>query len=185
MRDRGSGIREKVTPREARVCELGIIGAGNTLAGDDGAGNVVVSMLKEKYLSRSDILLHNLETDPLELWDILPKAKKFIFVDAVAGKPAGRLVTVKNERLGRAWSPSLHNMDLPTVIRELNRLEQDNDPEWNIWGITIDIPDHLKEGLSSEVSKAVNRLVDILSERIETDNYSVEAPVEFEHFANT
>jgi len=174
-----------MTSPETRVCELGIIGVGNTLAGDDGAGNVVVSMLKEKYLSRSDILLHNLETDPLELWDILPQAKRFIFVDAVAGNPAGRLVTVKDERMGRAWSPSLHNMDLPTVIRQLNRLKQDDDPEWNIWGITIDIPDHLNEGLSSEVSEAVKRLVDILSERIETDNYSVEAPVVFEHFGNT
>ena len=174
-----------MTSPETRVCELGIIGVGNTLAGDDGAGNVVVSMLKKKYLSRSDILLHNLETDPLELWDILPLAKKFIFVDAVAGKPAGRLVTVEDERMGRAWSPSLHNMDLPTVIRQLNRLKRGDDPEWNIWGITIDIPDHLKEGLSSEVSAAVTRLVDILSERIETDNYTVEAPVVFEHFGNT
>jgi len=162
---------------------LGIIGVGNTLAGDDGAGNTVVNRLKEKYSDRTDIFLHNLETDPLELWDILPSAKRFIFVDAVAGKPAGRLVAVRGMR--RAWPPSLHNMDLPTVIKQLCRLRQDVEPEWNIWGVTIDIPDHLQEGLSTEVSKAVENLVEILSERIESGNYSIIAPVVFEQFENS
>ncbi len=167
------------------VYPLGIIGVGNTLAGDDGAGNAVVSRLKEKYPDRMDIYLYNLETDPLELWDILPSAKRFIFVDAVAGKPAGRLVAVKNRGMRRAWAPSLHNMDLPTVIRQLCRLRQDDEPEWNIWGVTIDIPDHFQEGLSVEVSEAVENLVEILSERIESEDYSIEAPIVFEQFENT
>ncbi len=164
---------------------LGIIGVGNTLAGDDGAGNAVVSRLKEKYSERTDVFLHNLETDPLELWDVLPSAKKFIFVDAVAGKPAGRLVAVSKRGTRRAWAPSLHNMDLPTVIRQLYLLREEDEPEWNIWGVTIDIPDHLQEGLSTPVSEAVKNLVEILSERIESEDYSVEAPIVFEQFENT
>ena len=164
---------------------LGIIGVGNTLAGDDGAGNTVVSRLKEKYPDRTDVFLHNLETDPLELWDVLPSAEKFIFVDAVAGKPAGRLVAVKKRGMRRAWAPSLHNMDLPTVIRQLYLLRGEDEPEWSIWGVTIDIPDHLQEGLSAAVSEAVESLVEILSERIESEDYSVEAPIIFEQFENT
>ncbi|MCK5117340.1 MAG: hydrogenase maturation protease [Candidatus Aegiribacteria sp.] len=164
---------------------LGIIGVGNTLAGDDGAGNAVVSRLKEKYPDSTDVFLHNLETDPLELWDVLPSAKKFIFVDAVAGKPAGRLVAVSKRGMRRAWAPSLHNMDLPTVIRQLYLLRGEDEPEWNIWGVTIDIPDHLQEGLSSAVSEAVESLVEILSERIESEDYSVEVPIIFEQFENT
>lgn len=167
------------------LCQLGIIGVGNTLAGDDGAGNVVVSRLKEKYTDRTDIYLYNLETDPLELWDILPFAKRFIFVDAVAGKPVGRLVAVSKRGMRRAWAPSLHNMDLPTVIKQLCRLRQDDGLEWNIWGVTIDIPDHLQEGLSVEVTEAVENLVEILSERIESEDYSIEAPIVFEQFENT
>ncbi len=163
---------------------LGIIGVGNTLAGDDGAGNTVVSMLKEKYPDRREIFLHNLEADPLELWDILPSAKRFIFVDAVAGKPAGRMLAVKKSEMRRAWAPSLHNMDLPTVIKQLCRLREEDEPEWNIWGITIDIPDRLYEGLSAAVSEAVENMVDILSGRIELEDYSIEAPISFEQLEN-
>jgi len=165
--------------------ELGIIGVGNTLAGDDGAGNKVVQRLREKYASRSDIFFYNLETDPLELWDLLSSAKRFIFVDAVAGRPVGRLVEVGKWKTGRAWAPSLHNMDLATVMQELSRLRQADEPEWNIWGVTIDIPDYLQEGLSTEVAMAVDILVGKLSERIESKNYSTEAPNEFERFENT
>ena len=167
------------------VHPLGIIGVGNTLAGDDGAGNTVVRRLKEKYPDRTDIFLHNLETDPLELWDILPSAKRFIFVDAVAGKPAGRLVVVSKKGMRRAWAPTLHNMDLPTVIKQLYILREEDEPEWNIWGVTIDIPVHLQEGLSAVVSKAVENLVEILSERIESEDYRVEATIVFEQFENT
>ena len=167
------------------VYSLSIIGVGNTLAGDDGAGNTVVSRLKDKYSDRTDIYLHNLETDPLELWDILPLAKRFIFVDAVAGKPAGRLVVVSKRGMRRAWAPSLHNMDLPTVIKQLCRLRQDDEPEWNIWGVTIDIPDHLRENMSAEVSEAVETLVEVLSERIESEDYNIEPPNVFEQFENT
>ncbi len=164
--------------------ELGIIGVGNTLAGDDGAGNMVVQRLKEKYPSRSDIFLHNLETDPLELWDLLSIAKRFILVDAVAGKPAGRLVEVGRGRTRRAWAPSLHNMDLSAVMYQLSSLRQADEPEWNIWGVTIAIPDYLQEGLSTEVALAVDILVEKISERIESKNYTTEAPIEFERFEN-
>jgi len=164
------------------VYPLGIIGVGNTLAGDDGAGNIVVSRLMEKYKSRSDVFMHNLQTDPLELWDILPSALRFIFIDAVAGRPAGRLVMLGKDRIRRAWSPSLHNMDLSSVIMELNHLRGGYEPDWNIWGITIDIPDQLHEGLSERVSRAVNILVDILSERIESEDYRVTPPETFERF---
>lgn len=174
-----------MTADQHSVSHLGIIGVGNTLAGDDGAGNAVVSMLKAKYAERTDVFLHNLETDPLELWDVLPSAKRFIFVDAVAGKPAGRLVAVRKRGMRRAWAPSLHNMDLPTVIRQLYLLREEDEPEWNIWGVTIDIPDHLQDGLSAAVSEAVEKLVEILSDRIESEDYSVEAPGVFEQFENT
>ncbi|RKZ09198.1 hypothetical protein DRQ25_07185 [Candidatus Fermentibacteria bacterium] len=174
-----------MTVGQHSVFQLGIIGVGNTLAGDDGAGNTVVSMLKVKYAERTDVFLHNLETDPLELWDVLPSAKRFIFVDAVAGKPAGRLVAVRKIGMRRAWAPSLHNMDLPTVIKQLYLLREEDEPEWNIWGVTIDIPDHLQDGLSIEVSEAVEKLVEILSDRIESEDYSVEAPAVFEQFENT
>jgi len=163
---------------------LGIIGVGNTLAGDDGAGNIVVNRLREKYSDRSDIFLHNLETDPLELWDLLPVSRRFIFVDAVAGEPPGKLIAVGKKGIRRAFAPSLHQMDLPTVIEQLCRLRQFDEVQWCIWGVTIDIPEFLREELSEEVSAAVDYITGVLSERIESEDYRIEAPVTFEQFAN-
>jgi hydrogenase maturation protease len=161
------------------TCSLCIVGVGNTLAGDDGAGNAVVERLRKKYEGRGNILFHNMETDPLELWDLLPLSGRFLFVDAVAGRPAGRLVAVGKGSAMRAYAPSLHHMDLPTVIRHLCSLREIEDLEWSIWGVTIEVPDRLREEFSPEISGAVDELVEILSERIEAGDHSVEAPGTF------
>jgi hydrogenase maturation protease len=166
------------------ACALGIIGVGNTLAGDDGAGNIVVNRLREKYSDRPEVFLYNLETDPLELWDLLHVSKKFIFVDAVAGEPPGKLVAFRKKGIRRAYAPSLHQMDLATVIEQLCRLKQFDDLEWSIWGVTIDIPEYLQEGLSVEVASAVDYVTKVLSEKIESGDYTIEAPVSFEQFEN-
>lgn len=164
---------------------LCIVGVGNSLAGDDGAGNAVVSMLRKRYPDRTDVLLHNLETDPLELWDVLPAAERFIFVDALAGRPAGRLVCAGRNSARRAWAPSLHQMDLPTVVVRLCGLLEMEDLEWSVWGVTIDPPQRLKEGFSPKVAAAVTDLVETLSRRIESEEYSVEAPACFEQMNDT
>ena len=142
--------------------KLGIVGTGNTLAGDDGAGNSVVNMLRERFPQMEDVLLYNLETDPLELWDVLPRAEAFIFVDAFAGDPPGRLVTADRSSCARAYAPSLHQMDLATVMDRLCGLIDGPEPSWSIWGVTARIPEELGEGLSPEVSEAVEVIVEKL-----------------------
>lgn len=172
------------TERQAGVYSLCVVGVGNSLAGDDGAGNAVVSRLRKRYPDRDDVLLHNLETDPLELWDVLPAARRFIFVDALAGKPAGRLVGAGRNGARRAWAPSLHQMDLPTVVVHLCALLELDDLEWSIWGVTIDSPEKLEEGFTPKVAAAVEDLVETLSRRIESEDYSVKPPAHFERMDN-
>jgi len=161
-------------------CALGIIGAGNTLAGDDGAGNEVVSRLRGHYEGRRDILLYNLESDPLELWDILPRCGGFILIDAIAGIPSGRLVAVGRESAARAYPPSMHHMDMATLMASLCRLGGYHDLDWKIWGVTIEIPESLGQGLSPEVERSVDKLVSILRDRIDGGNLSVDPPDCFE-----
>lgn len=165
--------------------KLGIVGTGNTLAGDDGVGNIVANMLRERYPEIEDVLFFNLETDPLELWDVLPRAESFIFVDAFAGEPPGRLVTAGKNSVARAYAPSLHQMDLATVMDRLCSLREGPDPDWSIWGVTIRIPEELGEGLSAEVFEAVEMIVKKLSRRIEEGDYSTEAPGIFERMFTT
>ncbi|OPL18654.1 MAG: hypothetical protein AVO35_04800 [Candidatus Aegiribacteria sp. MLS_C] len=164
--------------REGRY-DLCIVGVGNTLAGDDGAGNVAAARLREMHGDRGDVFIHSLETDPLELWELLPLSGRFIFLDAVAGRPSGMLVELGRNSALRAYPASLHHMDLPTVVGHLSELRGLNDLEWSIWGVTIEMPEILGEGLSPEVSRAVEEMVGILSRRIDARDHSVKAPPVF------
>jgi hydrogenase maturation protease len=137
--------------------KLAIVGVGNTLAGDDGAGIEAVRRLGPMLQGRPGILLYAIEGDHFEIADLLDRAERFIFVDAVAGERPGERVRLT--RNPRAFAPSFHQTDIASVMRGLEALRiADPFPSWEIWGITILPPEELGEGLSPEVDRAVDRL---------------------------
>lgn len=145
---------------------LAIVGVGNTLAGDDGAGVEVVRRLKHLWAGEPDIFFHTLESDPFEIADLLERAGKFIFVDAFAATHPGELV-----RMGKNCStlaPSLHQADIATVMHSLAALGTvEPFPSWELWGITILPPSELGEGLTPEVEASVEILCGKLCRLIE------------------
>lgn len=56
-------------------------------------------------------------------------------------------------------SPSFHQSDLCTVVESLASIYQGEFPQWTLWGITIDPPQTLGEGLCDIVALAVERAV--------------------------
>lgn len=181
MHLQSAGLSQEVIREKSAVSRLGIIGVGNVLAGDDGAGNIVVSRLIKTFPHHPDVYFHNLETDLLELWDVIGLAESFIFVDAIAGVPAGRLVEAGRKHAKRAFSPSLHQMDITTVMSHLCSLRSCDPPKWTVWGITIEPPEFLEEGLSPETAEAVDHVTSVLTERIRAGDYSIKAPGYFDH----
>ncbi len=144
---------------------LAIVGIGNTLAGDDGAGVEVVRRLGRSLGPGGRVLLHVLEGDHFEISDLLDRAERFIFVDAVAGERPGEPVILEGGF--RAFSPSFHQTDISAVMRCLEEIGVTEPfPRWEIWGITILPPAELGEGLSPEVDRAVGLLSDRLLEEI-------------------
>jgi hydrogenase maturation protease len=136
---------------------LAIVGVGNTLAGDDGAGVEVVRRLKTIWEGEPKIFLHTLEGDHFEIADLLDRADTIIFVDAYAGERPGELVFAGKTR--SAFTPSFHQTDISAVMHRLEALGiTDPFPAWEIWGITVLPPAELREGLSPEVDKAVTSL---------------------------
>jgi hydrogenase maturation protease len=145
---------------------LAIVGVGNTIAGDDGAGVVVVRRLKQLWAGEPDIFFHTLEGDPFEIADLLDRAVKFIFVDALAAMRPGELVRM--EKTCSVLAPSLHQADIATVMHSLATLgAADPFPSWELWGITILPPSELGDGLTPEVEAAVEILCGKLSRLIE------------------
>jgi hydrogenase maturation protease len=145
---------------------VAVLGVGNELAGDDGVGVAVVRALQARLELNPLILWGTLEADLLEVADWLPRAQRFIFVDAVVGNPPGQIV--RGVRGERAWAPSFHQTDLATTIEILQRMDvADPFPAWEIWGVTILPPRELGIGLSPPVAAAARDMEERLAAELE------------------
>lgn len=138
-----------------------VIGTGNTLAGDDGAGIIAVAALQKTLPAPllSIIRCITLSGDLFGVEEYLSHTDRIIFIDAFTGDTPGELTTVTPEQSGMS-SASFHQTDIATVMHLLKKTgNYVSFPRWEIRGITILPPGHLKEGLSPAVEAAVNRLV--------------------------
>jgi len=95
-----------------------VIGLGNPLMGDDGAGLVALDVLREQWLLDGVELVDG-GTWGMSLLPVIEDADRVIFADAIAaGGAAGDIVVLERDRLPiyftRALSP--HQTDLRDVL---------------------------------------------------------------------
>ncbi|MCK5842928.1 MAG: hypothetical protein KAH31_12200, partial [Candidatus Sabulitectum sp.] len=109
--------------------------------------------------------------DLFEIWDIASETDSIVFLDAVAGEVAGLVTTGKT--LPRAMAPSFHQSDLCTVVESLASIYQGEYPQWTLWGVTIDPPQVLGEGLSETVALAVEKAVLEITALLQGDGLAV------------
>ena len=138
---------------------LGIIGIGNDIVGDDGAGIMVVRRLKKSFSECLNCLVYELTGDLLEMAELVNRAEKFIFIDAVAGSAPGTITIMRTVDV-RSFSASFHQTDIAAVMHSLEALTLASPfPQWELWGIEIEPPTHFRRGLTKSVSLAVNTCV--------------------------
>jgi len=136
---------------------IAVVGIGNTIAGDDGVGVIVADRLRRRWSDSKEVLVAVLPGDLFSVADLLPRAREFLFVDAIAGEHPGEIRILTSAQ--RAFAPSLHQTDVGTVMAALKKLEMaDPFPDWQVWGIVIETPDELGEGLSPEIVAAADAL---------------------------
>jgi hydrogenase maturation protease len=112
----------KSIPAQADDChcaEIGVIGIGNPLMGDDGAGIAVVEKLRKLRPEGTGLFYYLLQRDLFEVADILDRARRFIFVDVFLGTPAGTIATIRDQ--SAALTPSIHQTDIGTAMRMLKK----------------------------------------------------------------
>lgn len=143
---------------------LVFVGIGNTLAGDDGVGPVMLEMLRGALKGVEGISFHTVAGDLYALWDLLPESRAMVILDAVAGSEPGRIYA--DQPVPRGFTPSFHQTDAATVMKKLERLCPEGFPQWTVHGVSIRIPDTLGEGLSPPVRAgaelAVKKIIDAL-----------------------
>ena len=145
---------------------IAVVGIGNTIAGDDGVGVLVAERLRQYWTDNDEVLVAVLPGDLFTVSDYLERTRSFLFVDAIAGDHPGEIQVLDSAQ--RAFAASLHQTDIGTVMAALKKLEMaDPFPDWAVWGITIETPDELGEGLSPEIAEAADKLEARIVEHVE------------------
>lgn len=150
---------------EAAQARIAVIGIGNPIAGDDGAGIHVARRLARAFAAEPRVYVAPWEGDLFGLADVLPRAERFLFVDAAVGERPGEVR--RFDRGSAFFAPSFHQLDAGTVLRALEALGTVAPfPPWELWGITARLPCEFGEELSPEVGEAVARVAAALERRI-------------------
>jgi len=145
---------------------IAVVGIGNTLAGDDGVGVVIAERLRRRWPESEEILVATLPGDLFAVSDLLEYTEALLFVDAIAGESPGEIRILNTTQ--RAFAVSLHQTDIGTVMSALRKLEMVDDfPEWQVWGIAIETPEELGEGLSPVIAEAAELLEAKIIEHVE------------------
>ena len=104
--------------------DLLVLGLGNLLLGDDGAGPAVIARLREQHLIPAGMRVVDGGTLGLSLLPYLEDARRVILVDAVAADaPPGTLVRLEGADVGPAVATRLspHQVGVADLL-EVSRL---------------------------------------------------------------
>ena len=149
-----------------RKSKIAVVGIGNTIAGDDGVGVLIAERLQARWKETREVLVAILPGDLFSVSDFLGEAEEFLFIDAIAGDRVGEIQILGSAQ--RAFAASLHQTDIGTVMAALRKLEMAHPfPAWQVWGITIETPEKLGEGLSPEIASAADELERLVVEYVE------------------
>ena len=144
-----------------------VLGLGNPLMGDDGAGLAALERLLERWTVPDDVLLVDGGTWGMNLLPIIETAGRVLMLDAITfgGKP-GELVTLDRHALPKAFALkfSPHQLDMREVLAAAElRGTLPNDT------VAVGVqPGRVEMGveLSEEVQRALDALVDLAAETL-------------------
>jgi hydrogenase maturation protease len=143
--------------------EMLVLGLGNVLLGDDGAGPAVIARLRDRYHVPSCARLFDGGTLGLSLLPYLEDARRVILVDAVAADaPAGTLVRLEGADVGPAVATRLspHQVGVADLLEGARW--HDREPERLVLLGVVPESIELGVGLSGPVLRALPRLVDLV-----------------------
>jgi len=145
-----------------------VLGVGNPILKDDGAGIHVVRQLK-KYVNNPNVTLDEAMTGGMNLLDMIIGYEKAILIDTVKMKGAktGEVRRFSLRDFPSVHSSNPHDVDLLEAIKLAEKLGENRIPkEIVIVGISVNETQHVfGEQLSERMAKAVPKAVEtVISE---------------------
>ncbi|MBU4214094.1 MAG: HyaD/HybD family hydrogenase maturation endopeptidase [Actinobacteria bacterium] len=140
-----------------------VLGVGNTIMADDGAG---LELLRLLSLARPDAQVEYVDgwTGGMELVPVVQEAGRLLILDAVAGRVPGTVVHLTGDQIPRMLSAKLspHQVGLLDVLTAARMLG--HEPEQiEVVGIVPELVD-LSLGLSDPVTAALPAAVEVAVE---------------------
>ena len=143
--------------------DLLVLGLGNVLLGDDGAGPAVIAWLRQTRVAPAGTRLFDGGTLGLSLLPYLEDARRVILVDAVAADAqAGTLVRLEGAEVGPAVATRLspHQVGVADLLDGARW--HDREPERLILLGVVPESIELGVGLSDPVRRALPQLIDLV-----------------------
>jgi hydrogenase maturation protease len=145
-----------------------VLGVGNPILKDDGAGIHVVRQLK-KYVNNPNVILDEAMTGGMNLLDMIIGYEKAILIDTVKmkGLKTGEVRRFSLRDFLSVHSSNPHDVDLLEAIKLAEKLGENRIPkEIVIVGISVNETQHVfGEQLSERMAKAVPKAVEtVISE---------------------
>lgn len=151
-----------------------ILGVGNLLLSDEGAGLHVIRRLQERYVLPGDVQILDGGTLGMDLLYYLEGSATLLIIDAVeTGKAPGWLIRLEGEAVPAFLSVKVspHQIGIPDMLFAA-KLKGIDPPDIVLWGVQ---PESLEIGLelSPVVESQVDVLVGKLREELEARGYVV------------
>jgi hydrogenase maturation protease len=143
--------------------DLLVLGLGNVLLTDDGAGPAVVARLRDGYAATTGVRILDGGTLGLALLPYLEDARRVILVDAVAAdEPAGTLVRLEGADVGPAVATRLSPHQIGVADLLDGARWHDREPERLVLLGVVPESIELGVGLSEPVRRALPQLIDLV-----------------------
>lgn len=171
-RESGRGSPALVHPKSAANAPNVVVGLGNDIAGDDGAGIEVTQILGRQLANRADIDVIALPWAGFALLDVLRGRKRAALVDCLTtgNYPPGTIVPIDETDLaGSVRLNSFHDISYPTVMALGRRLGWDMPDTIAIWGIEAASSGKFTEELSPVVAAATHEVASQIREFLAPD----------------
>lgn len=156
--------------------ELLVLGLGNVLLGDDGAGPAVVTQLRDRH-APAGVRICDGGTLGLALLPYLEDARRVILVDAVAADaPAGTLVRLEGADVGPAVATRLspHQVGVADLLDGARW--HDREPEYLVLLGVVPASIELGIGLSRPVQRALPQLIELVCAEARACGFPLASP---------
>ena len=148
-----------------------VVGLGNDIAADDGAGIAAALRLEAELGNRPDVDVIALPWAGFSLLDVLRSRRRAAIIDCLVSgeRRPGTIVHIDDSDLaGSVRLTSFHDISDPTAMALGRKMGWEMPSSIAIWGIEADTADVFSESLSPSVAEAVEKVTAEVIEYLST-----------------